>query len=186
MLAIGLVFATMLTVAVAAHTSAGLARGPAFVLGRCWDLLIRSPPPRSCRGLGAPERIATILDGEALVNDGTGLTVDKIAVTAAAGGSFSVVDGGARFLVNAAGGAASGVLAGWTTTGARRRIDEPSIETSISLMTAFLAYLRADRASTSGILAAVAAGLCVGQRSDTVLSAATCLYTKFNSPGETF
>ncbi len=59
----------------------------------------------------------------------------------------------------------------------RRRFDEPTIEISVSLLTAYLAYVPADRIGASGILAAVTAGLVVGQRSATVLSATTRLQT---------
>jgi hypothetical protein len=149
-LAIGLVLATMLTVAVAAHAAAGLAWGPAFVLGAVLGPTDPVAATAILRRLGAPDRIATILEGEALINDGTGLTVYKIAVTAAAGGSFALGEGVARFVLIAAGGVAIGAVAGWISTEIRRRIDEPTIETSISLLTAFLAYLPADRGGASG------------------------------------
>ena len=176
-LAVGLVLATMLTVAVAAHAAAGLAWGPAFVLGAVLGPTDPVAATAILRRLGAPDRIATILEGEALINDGTGLTVYKIAVTAAAGGSFALGEGVARFVAIAVGGIAIGVVAGWVSTEIRRRIDEPTTETSISLLTAFLAYLPADRVGASGILAAVAAGLYVGQRSEAVLSPTTRLQT---------
>ena len=177
MLAIGLVLATMLIVAVVAHAAAGLAWGPAFVLGAVLGPTDPVAATAILRRLGAPDRIATILEGESLINDGTGLTGYKIAVTAAAGGSFALADGVARFVLTATGGVAIGLVAGWISTEIRRRIDEPTIETSISLLTAFLAYLPAERIGASGILATVAAGLFVGQRSEAVLSPTTRLQT---------
>lgn len=176
-LAIGLVLATVLTVAAVAHVVAGLGWGPAFVLGAVLGPTDQVAATAILRRVGAPDRIATILEGEALINDGTGLTVYKLAVSAAAGGSFALADGVGRFVVIAAGGVAIGVVAGWISTEIRRRIDEPTVETSISLLTAFLAYLPAERVGVSGILAAVAAGLYVGQRSEAVLSATTRLQT---------
>jgi CPA1 family monovalent cation:H+ antiporter len=177
-LSTGLVVATMLWVAVAAHAAAGLAWGPAFVLGAVLGPTDPVAATAILRRLGAPDRIATILEGEALINDGTGLTVYKIAVSAAVGGSFALAEGVGRFVLIAAGGVAIGVAAGWLSTEIRRRIDEPTIEASVSLLTAFLAYLPAERVGASGILAAVAAGLYVGQRSGEVLSPATRLQTR--------
>jgi Na+/H+ antiporter len=172
-LSTGLVLATMLGVALVAHAVVGLAWGPAFVLGAVLGPTDPVAATAILRRLGAPDRIATILEGEALINDGTGLTVYRIAVAAAAGGAFVLGDSVVRFVLVASGGVAIGIAAGWVSTEIRRRLDEPTIETSISLLTAFLAYLPAERVGASGILAAVAAGLYVGARSDDVLSPAT-------------
>jgi monovalent cation/hydrogen antiporter len=177
LLATGLVLATMAAVGAAAHLLAGLPWGPAFVLGA---VLAPTDPVAATAvlgRLGAPQRIGTILEGEALINDGTGLTVYKIAVAAVVGGTFGVGDSLLRFVTTAAGGVAIGLLAGWLSSEVRRRIEEPTIEISVSLLTAYLAYLPADRVGASGILAAVAAGLVVGHRSATVLSATTRLQT---------
>jgi CPA1 family monovalent cation:H+ antiporter len=122
------------------------------------------------RRVGAPNRISTILEGESLVNDGTGLTVYKLAVAAVASGVFSIASSLVNLLV-AVCGVAIGLVAGVVSTEIRRRIDEPRIEVSISLLTAYLAYIPADRVGSSGILAAVAAGLYAGRRSGATLSA---------------
>ncbi len=173
----GLVLATMAAVGVAGHLLVGLPWGPAFVLGA---VLAPTDPVAATAvlgRLGAPQRIGTILEGEALINDGTGLTVYKIAVAAVVGGTFGVGDSILRFAATAAGGVAVGLAAGWLSSEVRRRIDEPTIEISVSLLTAYLAYVPADRIGASGILAAVTAGLVVGQRSSAVLSATTRLQT---------
>jgi NhaP-type Na+/H+ or K+/H+ antiporter len=67
-----------------------------------------------------------------------------------------------KFLGVSAGGVAIGLLAGWGSVEARKRIDEPQIEISISLLTAYLEYIPADRLGASGVLAAVAASLYTG------------------------
>ena len=59
----------------------------------------------------------------------------------------------------------------------RKRIDEPQIEISISLLTAYLAYIPADRIGASGVLAAVAAGLYTGGRTGLMLSPTSRLRT---------
>ena len=76
-----------------------------------------------------------------------------------------------------AGGVAIGLAAGWLSLEVRKRIDEPQMEISISLLTAYLAYLPADRAGASGVLAAVAAGLYTGGRAGLMLSPTSRLRT---------
>jgi monovalent cation/hydrogen antiporter len=68
-------------------------------------------------------------------------------------------------------GVVVGLVAGAISVEVRRRIDEPPIEVSISLLTAYLAYIPAERLGSSGILATVAAGLYTGRRSGVMLSA---------------
>jgi CPA1 family monovalent cation:H+ antiporter len=70
-----------------------------------------------------------------------------------------------------------GLAAGWVSVEVRKRIDEPQIEISISLLTAYLAYVPADRIGVSGVLAAVAAGLYTGSRTGLMLSPTSRLRT---------
>lgn len=177
LLAIGLVLVTMGAVAAVAHAVAHIGWGPAMVLGAILGPTDPVAATSVLRRLGAPDRISTILEGEALVNDGTGLTVYKLAVAAVVSGHFSpglVVE---KFVAVSLGGVAIGVAAGWLSVQARRRIDEPQIEISISLLTAYLAYLPADRIGASGVLAAVAAGLYTGDRTGLMLSPTSRLRT---------
>lgn len=177
LLAIGLVLVTMGGVAAVAHVVAGIGWGPAMVLGAILGPTDPVAATSVLRRLGAPDRVSTILEGEALVNDGTGLTVYKVAVGAVVAGHFSVVSGVFHFFAESAGGVAIGLAAGWLSVEVRRRIDEPQIEISISLLTAYLAYLPADRIGASGVLAAVAAGLYTGGHTDAMLSPTSRLRT---------
>lgn len=176
-LAIGLVLATMGVVAVVAHAVAGIGWGPAFVLGAILGPTDPIAATSVLRRVGAPERVSTILEGEALVNDATALTAYKVAVAAVVAGHFSPGSGILHFVGDSAGGVAIGLVAGWLSVEARRRIDEPQIEISISLLTAYLAYLPADRIGFSGVLAAVTAGLYTGSRTDAMLSPTSRLRT---------
>jgi CPA1 family monovalent cation:H+ antiporter len=176
-LAIGLVLVTMGAVAVVAHEVADIAWGPALVLGAILGPTDPVAATSVLRRLGAPDRISTVLEGEALVNDGTGLTVYKLAVAAVVSGHFSPGLGIVKFIGVSAGGVAIGLAAGWLSVQTRKRIDEPQIEISISLLTAYLAYLPADRIGASGVLAAVAAGLYTGGRTGLMLSPTSRLRT---------
>ena len=185
-LAVGLVLVTMGAVAFAAHEVAGIGWGPALVLGAILGPTDPVAATSVLRRLGAPARISTILEGEALVNDGTGLTVYKLAVAAVVSGHFSPGLGVVKFVGVSAGGVAIGLVAGWLSVQVRKRIDEPQIEISISLLTAYLAYLPADRIGASGVLAAVAAGLYTGSRTGLMLSPTSRLRTLGFSEALTF
>ena len=160
----------MTAVAAVAHAVAGIGWGPALVLGAILGPTDPIAATSALRRLGAPDRISTILEGEALINAGTGLTVYKLAVAAVVSGHFSPGAGIVKFIAVAAGGVAVGLAAGWVSVEIRKRIDEPQIEISISLLTAYLAYIPADRIGAWGVLAAVAAGLYTGGRAGSMLS----------------
>ncbi len=162
-LAVGLVVVTLAAVALVGHYVAGLPWVPAFVLGA----LVAPTDPVSAsaivRRVGAPERIVAILEGEALVNDGTGLAAFQVAVAAAGAGAFSLVQGIGTFAAISAGGTAVGLGAGWLAVRLRRRVDGLAAEVALGLAAAFSSYETAQAAGFSGVLAAVACGLYVGR-----------------------
>ena len=125
---------------------------------------IRWPPRRSCARLGAPRRLVNIIEGESLVNDATALVAYRVAVAAAVGGSFSVLDAGLEFVGAAAGGIAIGLVVGFVVAEIRRRLDDAPTEITISLLTAYAAFIPADELGLSGVLAAVTAGIYLGWR----------------------
>lgn len=114
-----------------------------------------------------PRRMLHILEGEALLNDASGLVCMRFAVAALITGVFSPIAAIATFLWLAIGGLAIGagvtwgvfVLKGWT---ARRMGEDTGAEILISLLIPFGAYLLAEGVHASGILAAVAAGVTMG------------------------
>ncbi|MDQ5827729.1 MAG: cation:proton antiporter, partial [Chloroflexota bacterium] len=90
LLAVGLVLATTFAVALVAHAVIGLPWAAAFVLGA---ILAPTDPVAAeaiFRNLGVPARVGTVVGGESLVNDGTGLAVFRVAVVAVVTGTFSV------------------------------------------------------------------------------------------------
>jgi Na+/H+ antiporter len=174
-LAIGLVLATMVVTAVVAHGVFGVPWAPAFVLGAVVGATDPISATSLLRRLGAPERIAALLEGESLVNDGTALVSYKLAIAAAAAASFSLPVAVLRFVAVSLGGAAIGLAVGWISARIRRSFDDAPIEITVSLLTPFAAYIPADRVGVSGVLAAVAAGLYVGGQSTWIFSAETRL-----------
>jgi NhaP-type Na+/H+ or K+/H+ antiporter len=142
LLAVALVLMTTFVVAAVVHTVVGLPWAAAFVLGA-----IVSPTDATtvAQRLGVPRRIVTILEGESLVNDATGIVAYRIAVAAVVTGTFSVWEAGLQFVVVAAGGVAVGFAVGWLVVWARRHLSEdPSVQNIVSLLTPFVAYLAAE------------------------------------------
>src|SRR5450755_721762 len=90
-LAVLLVVATAFAVAAVAHWLDHLAWPIAFVLGTAVGPTDASAATSIGRRLGLPRRLLTILEGEALFNDATGLVLYAAAVTAATTGHFSAL-----------------------------------------------------------------------------------------------
>lgn len=116
------------------------------------------------RKLALPERVMSILEGEALFNDATGLVAFKMAVLVAVTGSFSIYTAAGDFLWVAILGIVTGVAITWLLSYVRRKFtakygEELGSEVLLSLLTPFAAYAGAEYIEASGVLAAVAAGI---------------------------
>jgi Na+/H+ antiporter len=114
-----------------------------------------------------PARMMHILEGEALLNDASGLVCLRFAIAAALTGLFSIQAATLTFLWVALGGIAVGVTVTWAVGWAKQWVSRKFGEDSgsqilISLLIPFGSYLIAEHLHCSGILAAVAAGLAMG------------------------
>ena len=165
-LAVGLVFATILCVAYAAYfLIPGMTLAAGFVLGA-----IVSPPDAVAasavlKNLRVPKRLSDILEGESLVNDASGLVAYQFAVAAVVTGSFSLGEAAGDFLWMAVGGTSFGLAVGIIAAHLHRRLCDPAVEVTLTILTPYIAYLPAERLGFSGVLAVVAAGLYIGHRS---------------------
>jgi CPA1 family monovalent cation:H+ antiporter len=175
-LAIGLVVASTAGVAAAVHAVVpGFAWPEAFVLGA---ILAPTDPVAAVavmQRLNVAPRIAALVEGESLVNDGVGLVAYRVAVGATVSGSFSLLSAGGDFLLTGFGGVAAGLAIGWVVHKVRVRIDDAPTEIALSLFTPYLAYVAAEAAGVSGILAAVAVGLYIGAHGPGLFSPAARL-----------
>jgi Na+/H+ antiporter len=165
LLAVPLVLVTMGAVAAVAHWIAGIPWAVAFVLGAVLGPTDPVSATAILQRLGAPTRLTTILEGEALVNDGTALTAYGIALGAVGAGSIAAGSAVLEFVGVAAGGIAVGLVAGWLFGRLRQALEDPSIDVTLSLITPYAAYIPAERIGVSGVLATVTAGLYIGTRS---------------------
>jgi len=176
-LAVGLVLAsTVVAAGVALLIVPGMTVPVAIALGA-----IVSPPDEVAatavmERLAVPRRVIALLDGEALLNDATALTVYKVALVAAAAAapSLSPAPIGSFFVV-AAFGIAVGLAVGWVVAWIRSRLSDVPVEITVSLLTPYAAYLPAELIGGSGILAAVTAGLYLGRRSSRIMGSDTRL-----------
>ena len=111
-----------------------------------------------------PTPLMHILQGEALMNDASGLVTFKFALVAAVTGAFSLANASVTFVLVAVGGLAIGVALSWLVGRLRswmiaRGWDDPATHVVFMLLLPFAAYVLAERVGASGILSAVAAGM---------------------------
>src|SRR5260221_5326579 len=176
---IGLVIATTVIVAVVAHALIPAFTWPAaFVLGAVVSPTDAVAATAIAQRVGLPRRLVTIVEGESLVNDATGLVVYRFAVAAVATGAFSLVMAGAQFVRVALAGVALGLAVGWLITWLERHLNDSPVEITISFLAPFAAYIPAEALGVSGVLAAVAAGLYAGRQSPRVFSPTSRLQTE--------
>jgi CPA1 family monovalent cation:H+ antiporter len=119
--------------------------------------------------LKVPVRLTTVLNGESLMNDATGLVAFKFALAALVAGTFSLRAAALNFTFIAIGGLVLGFAVSYGVGRLRDLLrhvhgSDPLIEITLSLLTPYAAFLAAERLQVSGVLAVVAAGLHSGWR----------------------
>lgn len=114
------------------------------------------------RTLGVPKRLGVLMESESLLNDGTAIVVFNMVLAVALTGHFNLVEGITDFVRVVAGGIIVGLVLGWIISRLIARVDDYLIETTLTTVLAFGAYLAAERLHFSGVLAVVAAGLING------------------------
>lgn len=167
-LAVGLVFVTVIGLGYVIHLMIPTMPLPiAFALAAILSPTDPVAVSAITSKLKMPKRLHHILEGEALVNDASGLSAFRIAVAVMITGHFSMMEAASEFGKMAIGGIAAGVLVTlaivWVKTAVARRYgEEPGSTILISLLIPFAAYFAAEHYHFSGILAAAAAGITMG------------------------
>ena len=175
LLAVGLVLTTTVAIAVVVHQMMGLDWPEAFVLGAIVSPTDPTAATSIGQRLGLPRRLLSVIEGESLVNDGTALVAYKFAVAAVLTGTFSAGAAAGRFVLSVAGGIAIGLAVGYLVRQLRRRLDNPPVEITVSLLTGYFAFLPAQAAGVSGVLAAVTVGIYMGWHTPELTTAQTRL-----------
>ena len=98
----------------------------------------------------------------------------------AATATISVVEVGMDFLVAAVGGVACGLLVFVVVAKVRRHVTEPTLDTSVSIVTPFIAYVVAEEIHASGVLAVVVAGLALGHKAPVLQTPSSRIAERLN------
>lgn len=164
-LAFGLVIATLVVVGLALKSLI-----PSIPLAACFAFGAALGPTDAvavgslARRLKIPSKVLHILEGEGLLNDASGVTAFQFAVAALVTGTFSLWNASASLVLSSIGGAVAGFVVVWVKKKVIRVIERASAQDVIvylliELMLPFVAYLLAEVFHTSGIIAAVVAGV---------------------------
>ena len=166
-LAIGLAIATMAAVGFALHAvwpaiplAAALALGAA--LGPTDAVAVSSLGKEAA----LTQRQTSVLKGESLFNDASGIVGFQFAIAAAVSGVFEVGESTMQFVVSFFGGAFFGIVVGMVADvvfETMRSLGWETMTTRIlmELFLPFILYLGAEAVHVSGILSVVAAGLLI-------------------------
>jgi CPA1 family monovalent cation:H+ antiporter len=111
-----------------------------------------------------PRRVVAVLEGESLVNDATALVAYRMGIAAIGMAGFSLSAAAGRFALVAMGGVAVGYVAGVVIAWVRPRIKDPAVESTVSLLTPYVAYLPAEWLHLSSVLAVVTTGVYLSRR----------------------
>ena len=167
---IGLTLATAAVVGVVAHEVIDLPWAVSFALGAIVSPTDPAAATAIMRRVGAPRRLVNILEGESMINDAAALVTYKVAVAAAIGEGVSGSHTVLQFFGDAAGGIAIGFVVGEVIAEIRKRVNDVNTELTISLFSAYGAFVPADQLGVSGVLAVVTCGLILGFRAPEIAS----------------
>jgi len=177
LLSVGLVAFTTAGVAVLVHALiSDLGWAASFAIGA-----VVAPPDAIAasaigRRIGLPRRIVTILEGESLLNDATALVALR---TALAGGAVWYLM--ARDFALAAGGGVLVGLAFFLVIGLiRKHVTDPVLDSGLSFLTPFAAYISAEEIHASGVISVVVAGLLLGHKAPVIQVAQSRIAERMN------
>ena len=163
-LSVFLVIATAFVVGFALHAVLpGLDLGSAIALGAIVSPTDAVAATSIAKRLGLPTRLVTVLEGESLVNDASALVLLKAALGATAA-SLSAWAIAGDFLYSVVIAAGVGLVVGVVNVWVRSRLKDSVLETAISFVVPFVAFIPAESLGASGVLAVVVAGIYTGHR----------------------
>ncbi|RKR91429.1 sodium/proton antiporter (CPA1 family) [Micromonospora pisi] len=178
LLAVGLVLFTAVLVGFVVHAVL-----PDVPLAICLAFGAVVAPPDAvaatavARRIGLPRRVVTILEGESLVNDATALVLLRVATLAAVGSGLDAWGVAGQVLITAGGGLLIGVIGAVVIGFLHKRIKDPLLDNTLSLLTPFVVVFAAEELHASGVVAVVVVGLALGHKLPVLLSAGSRLQT---------
>lgn len=154
---------TVLLVGALTHLSLGFSWASGMLLGAILAATDPIAVTTLLRRLKAPPGLATILEGESLFNDGTGVAVFSAVLATILSGAPSFGDAMIRFFAITLGGTAIGLAVGFLGLALLRFAEDAPLEILATLVIAYGSYLAADLVHVSGIVAVVVAGIVVAR-----------------------
>jgi CPA1 family monovalent cation:H+ antiporter len=181
LLSVGLVAFTTIGVGWVAHQMLpGISWAIAFAIGA-----VVAPPDAVAataigRRIGLPRRIVTILEGESLLNDATALVALGTALAVADGDGFNPATVGLDFLLAAGGGIVVGLVVFKVVAAFRKHLEDPVLDSALSLVVPFAAYSIGEELHASGVVAVVVAGLLLGHKAPILQTAQSRIAERLN------
>lgn len=179
-LAIALVIVSVLSVGYALHLMVpSIPLAAAFALASALGPTDAATVTALKSNIHLTHRQQTLLSGESLINDASGVVAFQFSVAAAVTGTFSLIDAAGSFTVLFVGGVAMGIVTGFAFSAINAMLGRLGYEDTVAnvlyeVLTPFLVYLLAETFHVSGVLAVVAAGLVIalprGQSNKTLLA----------------
>lgn len=166
-LAIALVVVSVLSVGYALHLMVpSIPLAAAFALASALGPTDAATVTALKSNIHLTHRQQTLLSGESLINDASGVVAFQFSVAAAVTGAFSLVDAAGSFTVLFVGGVAMGIITGFAFSAINAMLGRLGYEDTVAnvlyeVLTPFLVYLLAETFHVSGVLAVVAAGLVI-------------------------
>lgn len=166
-LAIALVIVSVLSVGYALHLMVpSIPLAAAFALASALGPTDAATVTALKSNIHLTHRQQTLLSGESLINDASGVVAFQFSVAAAVTGAFSLVDAAGSFTVLFVGGVAMGIVTGFAFSAINAMLGRLGYEDTVAnvlneVLTPFLVYLLAETFHVSGVLAVVAAGLVI-------------------------
>ena len=114
------------------------------------------------RSLGVPQRLAVLLDGESLLNDGTAIVIFTLSLTLVTGSHVTAGGLVLNFIEIVGLGALIGMGVGMAVSQVIKKVDDPMIEITLTTIAAYGSFLVAEHFHYSGVIATVTAGLLCG------------------------
>lgn len=164
----GLMGAIALTALLLTPVAAGLDLVHDFTLvhGLVFASLIAATDPIAVvslfKSLGAPKRLAVLVEGESLLNDGTAVVVFSMVLAVAGGAEFSAAHAATQFVAVVGMGTLVGAAIGYAVSKIIQRVDDAMVEITLTTVAAYGSFALAEQFHYSGVIATVVAGMLCG------------------------
>jgi CPA1 family monovalent cation:H+ antiporter len=155
----------------------GLATGFTVGEGLVFAALISATDPIAVvalfKSLGTPKRLAVLVEGESLLNDGTAVVVFTLVLSFVTGRPTSAVAAGFDFVRVVGMGVLIGAGLGYAVSMVVHRVDDPMIEITLTTIAGYGSFAAAESFHYSGVIATVTAGMLCGNHAPSGMSAST-------------